>query len=409
MKKIAIIGAGQAGLYLGLSSIDAGYSVTIYSDRTPDELLKSRIPATPTLFPDALALEKKIDLNFWDENFLGCHKYFNKICDSQGNINLNISADLEQPWKAIDPRLKLSVWMEEFTRRAGNLVVRKITIEDLEKCYQKYDLVVVSVGKGDLARLFERDEQKSKYQKPQRHVAVMLTELEPMYWDAFEVINLAGVGEIVQYPLFDREGILVRGISIEAIPNGPIDVFSRVRNARELLTVIQGIIKKFVPWNYEYIRDAEAIDDSSWLCGAITPKVRKPVGRLESGGVVMGIGDVVILNDPIAAQGANNAIKMADLVARRIIERGQESFDEFWMQQVFDEFWEYSQYVNLLSDFLLSPGDTVQSISRAMAENPEFTKDVLNGFNHPPSLYPWYFDPEAAREYLERKKIAVYC
>jgi len=409
MKKISIIGAGQAGLYLGISLVDAGYSVTIYADRTPEEVLNSKIPATATLFPDALQLEKDLGLNFWDEDFLGTQKYVNKICDDRGNIKLNISANLETSWKAIDLRIQLSVWMEEFSRRGGKLIFQKMTLEDLEKCHPNSDLVIVSVGKGSLAQLFERDEQKSQYQKPQRHVAAMLAELDPIYSETFEVMSIADVGEIFQFPFYDKDKNIVRAVVVEAYPNGAIDLFSGIKSAEELLTLIKQVIQKYAPWNYEHIRDTKAIDNLSWLCGAITPKVRKPVAHFKSGEIVMGIGDVVILNDPIAAQGANNAIKMADLVARRIIERGDRPFDEFWRQRVFDEFWEYSQYVNLLSGCLLAPGDSVQSITIAMAENPEVTRDVLNGFNHPPSLYPWYFHPEEAQKYLEQKKMAVYC
>jgi len=409
MKKIAIIGAGQAGLYLGISLVDAGYSVTIYADRTPEEVLNSKLPATATIFPEAIELEKKLGLNFWDEDFNGTEKYLNKICDSQGNINLNISASLDKPWKAIDLRLKSSIWMAEFSRRGGKLIFQKISLEDLEECNKNYDLVIVSVGKGSLAKIFDRDEQKSQHIQPQRHVAAMLTELDPTYSNTFEVINLAGLGEIIQFPFYSKDKKIVRAVVVEAYPNSPIDLFSQAKSAAELLKIIKQIIQQFAPWNYQYIQNTKAIDNKSWLCGAITPKVRKPVGHLKSGGIVMGIGDVVILNDPIAAQGANNAIKMADLVAKRIIDRGDRPFNEFWMQKVFAEFWEYSQYVNLLSNFLLTPGDSIKIISAAMAENSQLTRAVLNGFDRPPSLYPWYFYPEAAQKYLDLQKVAVSC
>ena len=404
MRKIAIIGAGQAGLYLGISLVDAGYSVTVYSDRTPEAILNSKLPATATLFPDALQLEKNLGLNFWDEDFLGCQKYYNEICDSEGNINLIISAPLEIPWKAIDLRLKSSVWMEEFKRRGGRLIVQKMTFKDLEECERNYDLVIVNVGKGSLSQLFERDEQKSKYHKPQRHFAAILTELNSISSDTFNLINIAGVGEIFQFPFYNKDKNTVSAVVIEAYPNGSSDLFNNVKNPQELLGYIKRVIKKFAAWNYDNIKDSKALDDLSWIRGAITPIVGKPVGHLKSGGIVMGIGDAVILNDPIAAQGANNAIKIADLISRRIIERGDRPFDELWMQKVFDEFWEYSQYVNLLSNFLLEPGDSIQSILKAMAENPEVARDIFNGFNYPPSLDPWYFYPEEIRKYLKQKK-----
>ncbi len=131
--------------------------------------------------------------------------------------------------------------------------------------------------------------------------------------------------------------------------------------------------------------------------------MRQPVGRLPSGAVVMGVGDVVLLHDPIAGQGANNATKMAHLVKQRIIEHGDRRFDASWMQRVFDEFWHYAQYSRALSDCLLTPPEHLQELMVAMAENPNILKDYLQGFNHPPSLSPWFFEPEAAKNYLVQK------
>ena len=404
MRKIAIIGASQAGLYLGISLVNVGYSVTVYSDRTTDAILNSKLPATATLFPDALQLEKNLGLNFWDEDFLGCQKYYNEICDSEGNINLIISAPLETPWKAIDLRLKSSMWMEEFEHRGGKLIIQKMTFKDLEECERNYDLVIVSVGKGSLSQLFERDKQKLKHHKPQRYFAAILTELNSISSDTFNLINIAGVGEIFQFPFYNKDKNKVSAVVIEAYPNRLSDLFNDVKNPQELLGYIKRVIQKFAAWNYDNIKDSKAIDDLSWIRGEITPIVGNPVGYLKSGGIVMGIGDAVILNDPIAAQGANNAIKIADLISRRIIERGDRPFDELWMQKVFDEFWEYSQYVNLLSNFSLEPDDSIQSILKAMAENPDVARDIFNSFNHPQNLDPWYFYPEETRKYLNQKK-----
>jgi hypothetical protein len=39
----------------------------------------------------------------------------------------------------------------------------------------------------------------------------------------------------------------------------------------------------------------------------------------------------------------------------------------------------------------------------AMAENPDILADYLQGLNHPPSLSPWFFEPEAAKNYLAQK------
>ncbi len=67
MRKIAIVGSGQAGLQLAFGLLRNGYAVTLYSDRTPEEVLNSRVPATAFIFDRGLSYERELGLNFWDE------------------------------------------------------------------------------------------------------------------------------------------------------------------------------------------------------------------------------------------------------------------------------------------------------------------------------------------------------
>ena len=53
------------------------------------------------------------------------------------------------------------------------------------------------------------------------------------------------------------------------------------------------------------MRKAELTDGNRSLRGRLVPTMRKPIGRLASGGLVLGIGDTVVLNDPVGGQGAN--------------------------------------------------------------------------------------------------------
>lgn len=407
MRRIAIIGAGQAGLYLGIGLVDAGYAVTLVCDRTPEAMLHSRPLATAVLFPDALQLERNLGLNFWDDLLPNCDRFRNEICLPDGNV-LVVSASLERPWQAVDQRLKFSVWMQEFVRRGGELVIRETTLNDLEEWVQNYDLVVVSVGRGSLSTLFKRDAQKSQHDKPKRHIAgAIVTGLKETNGHTFKLATLPHIGEMFQLPFYDKGKGCSYALVFEAYPSGVMDRFSQVQSGQELLEVGKKAIGQLTPWNYESVKDVELTDDLAWLCGAITPTVRQPIGRLPSGAIVMGIGDTVILNDPIAGQGANSATKMAHLVTQRIVEHGDRRFDESWMQAVFDEFWQYSQHVNALADFLLTPPEHLQDIAIAMSQNPAITKDYINGVNHPPSLSSWFFDPEATKKYLAQKNAKI--
>ena len=43
MRKILIVGGGQAGLQLGLGLVQNGYDVTVVSNRTPDDIRTGRV------------------------------------------------------------------------------------------------------------------------------------------------------------------------------------------------------------------------------------------------------------------------------------------------------------------------------------------------------------------------------
>jgi hypothetical protein len=114
------------------------------------------------------------------------------------------------------------------------------------------------------------------------------------------------------------------------------------------------------------------------------------------------MADTVILHDPIAAQGANNAAKAARIMTRRIIEHGDRPFDPAWMRESFAEIWAKVQYAHLAADKLLLPPEPhVQEIMGVAAQNPAVASRFINGYANPPDLYPWYFDPAEARRFLQ--------
>ena len=58
MRKINIIGAGQSGLQLGIGLLKQGYDVTIYSDRTPEQIYNGTVMSTQCMFHTALQHER---------------------------------------------------------------------------------------------------------------------------------------------------------------------------------------------------------------------------------------------------------------------------------------------------------------------------------------------------------------
>ena len=96
-------------------------------------------------------------------------------------------------------------------------------------------------------------------------------------------------------------------------------------------------------------------DNNGILAGSFPPVVRKPICKLPSGGLALGMGDVVATNDPITGQGANMASRAASIYLQRILEHGHKPFDAQWMLQTFDLFWDYAQWVVKWTNSLLVP------------------------------------------------------
>lgn len=95
-------------------------------------------------------------------------------------------------------------------------------------------------------------------------------------------------------------------INIEAIPGGPLGVWSGVTSPQDHLAKTLELIRTWFPWEAHRFANVRLTDDLATQSGPVTPTVRKPIAILPSGQPVMGIGDVFLLNDPITGQGSNN-------------------------------------------------------------------------------------------------------
>src|SRR3712207_3292909 len=63
---IGIIGAGTAGLHLGLRLLAHGLSVTLYSERTPEQIRSGRLLNTVAHHEVTRARERALGVNHWD-------------------------------------------------------------------------------------------------------------------------------------------------------------------------------------------------------------------------------------------------------------------------------------------------------------------------------------------------------
>lgn len=406
---ITIVGAGQSGLQLAIALIGHGYHVRVISDRTGPEIAGGRVASSQCMFATALNNERQLGLDFWGAeapNIDGASFSIPAPPDSPdaGGRAIDWSARLDAPAQSVDQRVKMPRFIDEFARRGGEFVVEQAGMADLERYARESDLVIVAAGKGEIAKAFARDDQRSTFDKPQRSLALTyvhgMTPREEFSAICYNVIP--GIGEYFVFPALTLSGpceIMV----FEGIPGGPMDRWNEVKSPEEHLEHSKQILRTFVPWEAERCDGIALTDELGIVSGRFPPTVRHPVATLPSGAHVLGMGDVVVLNDPLTGQGSNNASKCAASYLTSILDHGDRPFDRDFMQAAFERYWEYAYYVSTWTNFMLTPPPPhVLELLGAAQHVPEIASRFARGFDDARDFFDWYMEPDLAGAYLSQ-------
>ena len=174
MSTFTIVGAGQAGLQLAFGLLRDSHAVTVVSNRTPENIRGGRVMSSQCMFDAALQHERDLGINLWEEECPDIEGISLVVPapDGSGAMAIDFAARLDRPAQSVDQRVKIPVLIEELERQGGKLVIEEAELGDLERYARESDLVLVAAGKGDIARLFERDPERSPYDAPQRALAL---------------------------------------------------------------------------------------------------------------------------------------------------------------------------------------------------------------------------------------------
>jgi 2-polyprenyl-6-methoxyphenol hydroxylase-like FAD-dependent oxidoreductase len=407
MRNILIVGAGQSGLQLGLSLLTEGYRVTIMAARTPEEIRGGWIMSSQVMFDQALATERAYGLDLWQSRTPQIAGLQFTLSAPPGERALEVRGRLDAPAQSVDQRLKMATWLELFEQRGGIVLYQGVTTADLDGLtrLKLYDLTIVAAGKGELVSVFDRDPERSPYTAPQRGLAVVYVNglaPDPQWTEPSGSFNaVPGLGELFVIPAFTLSGpcdILFW----ETVPDGPLDRWKQRMEPEEQLKQTLELAREYAPWIYERCAEVELTDARAALSGRYTPTVRRPVAELPSGGLVLGMADVVVANDPVTGQGSNTAAKCAAAYLAAILARGDRPFDREWMQVTFDGFWERTgRHVTAWTNAMLQPWpEHVPRLLGAASTNETVARRFANGFSDPADFEAWFMSPAAAASYL---------
>lgn len=417
MRKIAIIGGGQAGLLLAFSLLEQKYEVTLYVDRQAEELLHGRMMSTTMFFADTLAFERKLGLNFWEGKAHYGEAIHVDFRAPNGDIVLPLTGLLhENRGIAMDQRTKYHRWLEEYPRRGGKVIIQNVSPDDLKEIAKNNDLTILAAGKGSITSLFKRNDARSVHLKPPRKLAAALVVGDdlcgPNSWQGQPKQTLhfnfiAGAGEYFSMPFYSHTHGPCRSFLFECVEGGAMDIFDEVTSGEEMLVKMKQAVEIVTPdQSFRMVENIELSDPNAWLKGAFRPEVREPVAVLDDGSKIWGIGDTVMVNDPIAGQGANNATRMVEHYLAEILARGDAAYTAEWMTEVFESFWEKSgRYTTEFTNMLLNPpSESLFQVLGTAAKNKLIADDFMGHFNNPKGFWPAVAGEEGAKEYLSRKE-----
>jgi 2-polyprenyl-6-methoxyphenol hydroxylase-like FAD-dependent oxidoreductase len=400
---VGIVGAGTAGLHLTLLLQKHGFEPTLYAERTPDEVLRGRLPNTVVHNYRTRTREREIGANLWDESAPPIEGHWHWI--PAGPQPLDFPGYFPSPSLSVDYRLYQSRLLEEFEERGGEVEVGALGVEDLDRLAARHDLIAVSTGRGGLTDLFAPIPTRSPFQQPMRLLSAGLyTGIADAGDPRHVVLSLLGpVGEIINIPMQTYDGVL-EVVLFECVPGGDLEAVARTPYADDPHThdrLVLDKLRTYAPRVHERIDESSfgVVDPTSILQGAIVPTVREGYARLEGGTYAVALGDAHVAMDPVVGLGANAASISAFAVGEEIVAGGG-LYDEAFCRRV-DE----RRLPDVLAhfdftSFMLAPQPHLFEIIGAMSQNPALSNDFTDNFTDPARQLEHLASPEATAAYV---------
>src|SRR3977135_3698261 len=404
-KRIAILGAGTAGLHLGLYLQQKGEQSTIFTDKKIEDYPNLRLPNTVAHHAVTVAREDDLGVSHWpDAGYFG-HYYFIGMPGSP----IEFYGDLTTgPSRAVDYRIYLPTLMTDFQRRGGRLDYRAVSVADLTELSAEYDLVVIGTGAGGLGKLSARDQQSSPFNQPQRHLCVGLFKgIAEQETKAVTFGISPGAGELIEIPTVTFGGDAT-ALLFENHPGSDLEVLAHIRyddNPRAFLDLVLDRLRTHYPVTARRVNEDEfdlANSGLDVLQGGVTPTVRHGHIELVSGATALLLGDAHATVDPVLGQGGNMASYAAHVLGEEIMTAG--AFDDEFFARVDARRAERGLGASRGTTFMLSALNTLPDAFTeflgAVAQNRGLADKFTDNFNYPEKQWELFSNPDSAGPWI---------
>lgn len=405
MTTIGIVGAGIAGLHLALYLQKHEVPVTVYTDRSPDEIRGSRLPSTVALMGATRDRDTALGTNHWDGPEHGTPAVHVRVA---GTPPLTFTGTLAQSFLFVDMRVYIPRLMEDFVARGGNMVLSPCSAADVARHAEAHDLVVVASGRDGLASMFPRLADRSPYQEPQRRLFAGLFRGVSIPSPLLMTFNiLPGHGEVFEAQHLTRDG-RVTGLLFECIPGGALEPLTHLRYEDDpgaFNAAVLAVVREHMPDTYARTDPAAFAlkGPLDTLSGAIVPTVRRGFAALPGGKLAMALGDAHVAHDPIVGQGANAASRAAWLLGELLTAHARAGgrFDEDFCARAEQRLWERTAAAAIWTNaFLQPPPPHAIELLVAAAQNRAIADAFVSNFNDPDRMWAVVSSPAATAAFI---------
>ncbi len=403
MHNIGIIGAGVAGLHLALYLQQRDIEATIVTDREPGDYRTAPLLNTVAHHNTTLEREKALGVNHWPD--MDDHYHYH---DHWLNFPepINFPGHFKKPSRAVDYRIYLPALMDDFESRGGRIEYRRIEENDIPVLADRFDLVVVAVGKGPLGAMFEHDPAESPYQQPQRRLSCGLyTGVAHANPKNVTLSLTPGAGELIVIPTITFGG-MGTALLFENVPGTELEATVTAKYENDpaaFRQVILDALERFHPSVYDRVDTAsfDLCQPVDILQGGVVPTVRKSYVEFDNGKYAVAVGDVHVTVDPVNGQGANIASYAAFQMGREIVDAPV--LDRRFIERVDmarnDRCLAAARWTNLV---MPPPSEEFQMLLGAMSQNKSLCDEFTENFNWPERQWDNLGSPARIRRWIER-------
>jgi len=403
-KRIGILGAGTAGLHLGLLLRQQGVDATIITDRKGEDYRASRLQNTVAHHSITIAREENLGVNHWPVNEYG---YFCHYHNFGGEHPLYFRGDFASPSRAVDYRVYLPALMNDFEQRGGRIEYRHVAEEEIQRLCMQFDLLVVCTGKTALGRLFEQDPDFPALDRPFRYLcAGLYTGISSTAPRAVTFSVSPGHGEMIEIPTLSFGG-MVTALLFENIAGGDLEELAHLpyaENPRAFRETVLNKLRLHHTATYKRVNHQEfdLCGPNDLLQGAITPTVRRGYCELTGGKFAIALGDFHVTVDPVVGQGANLASHAAWVLGEAIVR--EERFDLAFCERVDRARRERILGAFRWTNFMLQPpSPEFLRLVLAMSQNRALCDEFTDNFNYPERQWRRLESPASIRAWLEER------